>query len=201
MTYKKIVSALVVVCAAYAGSAQASLVFQSAAQNGASSRTAGSGIMTRFQVASAVDLTNISAKMNLVTAGNIEFVIFNAASGQLLFTSGPAAYADDGDTFKMSGAFNFTMLPGTTYSLGALSDVASVQDFITPGGKTMGAITSLGGNLNATGFASPVLSASHGATDGIVQLFARDSVNVPEPGSFALLALGLVSCLALRRKR
>jgi hypothetical protein len=198
---KKILGALVTTAVMlFATTAGATLVFESDAATGASFRSPESGILTRVEVGNTVHLTNFAVQMDLATAGNVKFVIFNSLTGALLFDSGAKGFADDGNTFKLSDAFSFDLFAGTRYAFGALSDVSSSQAYVVPGGKTLGDITSLGGNQNAFGFASPVADIGLAGTDGRIQLFADSGNNVPEPTSILLLALGLLAAGVARRK-
>ncbi len=174
-------------------------LFETGLGTGSSSRDVNDSIMTRIIVDAPVALTGIAVEMDLLTAGNIKFVIFDSTSGSLLFDSGSSAYADDGMAFKLSDPLAFTLNPGTTYALGAMVDVTSIQSYIVPGGTTQGSITSLGGNQNATGFALPVLHLALNGTDGVIQLYG--TVDTPEPASAALMLAGIALIAARRRRR
>jgi hypothetical protein len=190
--------------AGFATPASAALLFESSAATASSPRGAGSSILTRFEVSAAAQLTNIAVEMDLARAGNLNFVIFNSSSGALLFQSGSQAFADDGMAFKLSDLLAFTLNPGTRYAIGAMADVDSRQNFVRPGGLTVGAITSLGGNQNASGFLSPTFNDFLNSTDGRVRLYGSIGVTaVPEPDTVALVGLGLAGVLlgAARRRR
>ena len=103
-------------------------------------------------------------------------------------------------TFKVSDPLSFTLMPGTTYALGAMANVASAQSTVIPGGKTMGFISSLGSNQNGHGFLSPTLSFPPPiGADGRVELFGGAAA-VPEPTSLWLMVMGLVAVGVARRK-
>ncbi len=185
-----------------ATSVHASVLFQSDAANGSSSRSAFSGILTRFTVAETVHLTNIAVSTDLASAGNLEYYIFNSVTGALLFNTGTKAFADDGQTFKTSDDFAFDLLVGDTYAIGAIADVASVQAFVVPGGKTMNGITSLGFNQNVSGtFGAPNFEGGLAGTDALVQLIGTTGSAVPEPTSLALVGLALAAAGAAARRK
>jgi hypothetical protein len=204
MSFKSKFAAIATFAAFAATSTQASVLFQSDAANGASPRSAFSGILTRFTVTDTVHLTNIAVSTDLASAGNLEYYIFNSLTGALLFNTGTKAFADDGQTFKTSDAFAFDLLVGNTYAIGALADVDSIQDFVHPGGKTQGVVTSLGANQNmfGTGFAAPGFDATLRGTDALVQLIGTTGNGVPEPTSLALVGLAIAAAgVAARRKQ
>lgn len=201
MKIKSALAALaVVLSAALPGAAQADLLFVSDAATGASNRSANSGILTRFEVAGPVHLTSIAVELDLATDGNMKFVIFNSVTGALLFDSGPKAFVDNGMGFKESDLLSFDLVSGVRYAIGILADVGSLQNFVVPGGKTMGDITSLGGNQNVSGFASPVFDGGLNGTDARVQLFGNGAAAVPEPATLLLAGLGLLAAGSARRK-
>lgn len=187
----------------------AGLIFESDAATGTSIRVAQYSIMTRFELSAPQTLTQIGVEMDLASVGNLNFVIFNSLTGGLLFQSGATAFADDGMQFKLSNVFSFSLVTGIRYALGAMTDVASDQNYVNGGGKTMGAISSLGQNQNANGFLSPIFNGGLAGTDGRVKLFGDigsqnpdpDPVPVPLPATLALFGLGLVSLRWSKRKK
>ncbi len=166
---------------------------------GDTTRTNGSGILTRIEVDTDITLTQFAVELDLLGDGNVNFVIFNSISGNLLFQSGATAFSDDGMSFKLSELFSFELLSGNRYAIGALTDVGSLQSYLVPGGKTMGGVTSLGKNQNANNFAAPTMDIGLNGTDGRIQLFS-EAIAVPTPTTMLLLVFGLVGLLNTRRK-
>jgi hypothetical protein len=153
------------------GQAKADLLFQTDATNGTSFGRDQFGIATRFTVSSATTLTNIGVELDLTTNGRLNYFIFDSTNGNLLFQTGSQSFVDDGMTFKVSSGFSFVLNPGTTYAIGAVTDVSADYAYTFPGGKTENGITSLGGNQNAHGFLNPTLDLNLAGTDGETQLF------------------------------
>ena len=136
----------------------AGLLFASDAASATAYRVAESSIMTRFEVAAPYTLTQIAIEMDLFGDGALNFVIFNSLTGDLLFQSGLTAFADDGMQFKLSDVFSFELETGARYALGAMSSANSYQPYVFMGGKTVGDISSLGGNQKAIGLLEPTFS-------------------------------------------
>jgi hypothetical protein len=185
----------------FSSASQAGLIFSSDSATGSSSRAANSGILTRFEVDSDFTLTQIAVELDLSGNGNLNFVIFDSLSGSLLFQSGATAFIDDGMAFKFSDLFSFTLTSGVRYAMGALADVANIQNFVIPGGKTMGDVRSLGENQNASNFLSPTMSLRLNGVDGRIQLYGESGVaQVPTPATLALFGIGLAALAWTRRK-
>lgn len=180
-------------------SASAGILFESDASTGASSRSAGSGILTRFEFASAFTLTQIAVEMDLSGDGNVTFFIFDSITGDLFYQSAATAFVDDGTTFKLSDPFSFEVDAATRYAIGASADVANTQPFVVPGGKAEGDVSSLGLNQNVR--SGGVFDGGLNGTDGRIRLYGDvlDSTPVPTPWTLTLLAIGFLG-FGLRRK-
>lgn len=187
-----ITASLIALFAAHAAHAQTIIFDNSSQQNGQTNRGPGSSPTTFISNVSApTTINNIEVLTVVTTAGNLKFLIFNHAIATLLFASAPKAFAADMPgvfTFKQSDPFAFTLLPGTQYDIGAISDVNVNYRYIFPAlGFTQSGITSNGPNGNVNSFTTPVLNPSSGSVDVVLRLDQTAST-VPEPGSLALLA-------------
>jgi hypothetical protein len=167
-------SAALALCAS-ALPAQAAIIFNNVArQDFTTNRGIGDSPLAIINVSAATTINQIGAYVDLASAGNLKFLIYNATTNALLFSTGPVAFADDGLAFKLSPIFTgFTLNAGVTYGIGAIADVAGLWGTNnTSSGNpfTQGGITSSDDrNLNVGNYASPTLG-SDGAAMIIVQL-------------------------------
>ena len=88
-------------------------------------RAAQNSPLAAITVSVATDIDQIGVHNDLAADGNLKFLIFDLNTNALLFSTGSQAFVDNGLTFKLSNAFAaFTLLPGITYGIGAIADVA-----------------------------------------------------------------------------
>ena len=162
-------------------------------------RVAGSAPVGRLTVNSVQTLNSFGVDVDLISAGNLDFLIFNSSTGALLYQSGPKAFADTGAGFKFSDPFSFVFQPGLTYGLTANSDVGGTYlvDFVA---NTIGDFNFLTRNQNLGGtFASPSLDMSTNCCDVSTALNIGAIQSVPEPGTIALVGVALFGAFRARR--
>jgi hypothetical protein len=151
-----------------------------------------------------IDQIGVMADLN--GAANLKFLIFNLLSSTLLFSTGPQSFADTGMDFKLSNSFApFTLMPGITYGIGGIADVAGLwRTNNTSNGNpfTQNGITASDDlNGNVTNFASPTLGGP-GSAMIIVELGGSTPTStVPEPTSMLLLGTGIAGLFAQRARR
>jgi hypothetical protein len=119
------------------------------------------GITTALTVGSAdVTIDGFGTNGRMLQAGHLEFVIFEAAGGALVYQSAAVrTAASASDMWYDSAAMTFTLRANTGYRLGVVAD----QDFTyrwdaVGAGVTGGGLTAVGGVNGNTGrsFAAPV---------------------------------------------
>jgi len=168
-----------------------------------SNRGAANSPLAAITVAQATSIAQIGAMVDLNSAGNLRFLIFNLDTQALLFATAAVPFADDGNTFKVSPEFAaFTLNPGVTYGIGAIADVGGLWDTNNSSSGnpfTQNGITASDDrNGNVSNFASPTLGGE-GIAMIIVQLFGPTAA-VPEPATLALFGALAVGAFGVRRR-
>jgi hypothetical protein len=198
------VAALLGLMAGAAGPANADIIFDDTATNGASDRSGSDDPVTFISnVAQNTVITNIGILDSLSAAGDIQFLVYDITSSSLVYLSGPEGFAGDAsDTFtwKVSDSFSYTLLAGHQYYIGGVADVANLASYEYPHSDfTENGITSDSNNGN---FAYDGTSEGPGSAGIPLQLNGPGSA-VPEPSSIVAGGLGalmVVGCACRRRK-
>lgn len=172
----------------------------------ADSRGAGSTAVGRLTVSSSTVINGIGVLSYLTSATNLKFFIADATTGAMLYLSGAQSFAANTGgvslanlTYKDSSAFSFTLNSGVTYAIGSIADGATYTFADSRQTNKSGVFTSLLGNTNVSGFASPKLDTTQNCCSIGFRLDAAPAV--PEPATWGMMLAGLgVVGFALRRK-
>jgi len=185
-----------------AGPSQAALLFDDVSRaDFTSGRVAEFSPLAAITVSAPTSINQIGALVDLNAPGHLKFLVFDLNSNALLFSTGSTAYADDGLTYKLSPVFpDFVLIPGITYGIGAIADVAalwSINNSSSNNDFTQNNITADDDrNGNVTIFAAPTLGAE-GTAMIMVQLYGGP---VPEPATLGLLATGFAMLTVAGRR-
>lgn len=169
-------------------------------------RAAGDSPLAAITVSGATTINAIGALVDLNSAGNLKFLIFDLDTNVLLFSSLSQAFADDGLAYKVSSDFApFILQPGINYGIGAIADVGGLWEINnTSFGNpfTQNGITASDDrNGNVSNFASPT-KVGEGLAMIMVQLYGPNgAASVPDTGTTSLLlGLSLVGLASARWK-
>ena len=137
-------------------------------------------------------ITNIQVRTNINSPENLTFLIFDDASGNLLYQSLPKHFAADAFgqySWKRSDDFAFTLVAGHQYDIGYEGDgISQISSQDTP--HTQNGLTSS---------TNPVVF-SNGTRDRVAQQFNSDyhiilegpaATAVPEPATMTLLGFAV----------
>ena len=173
----------------------ATLLFDNASRGDfQSNRGAAVSPIAAITVSSDTVIGQIGALVDLNSAGNMKFLIFDFTTNNLLFSTGSQLFADNGLAYKVSSAFApFTLHAGTTYGIGAIADVGGLWEINAASSGTPftenGITASDDVNGNVVNFGSPAITSKFSAMI-MIQLYSGTTA-VPEPATSALLAFGL----------
>lgn len=173
---------------------------------------AGFGVF--IEVTQDVTINRIETLVALGSDTNLKFVIFDHATHNLLFETGPKAFTADAGTaiqdatWKSSDGFSFTLLAGNRYDLGAMAESGSHRWLYDTQAETANGITTLVSNPNwqAGSFNAPATQSGggHAGADQAIRLYDDFGNNnaVPEPATFVIwTAIGLAGVGFVRRRR
>jgi hypothetical protein len=153
------------------------------------SRGSGDAPVGRLTVNTAQSITSFGVDVDLNGTSNMQFLIFNSATGALLFQSAIQSFADTGPGFKFANPFSFTFNPGITYGLTAASSAGGLYlvDFTA---NSVSGFNFLTGNQNLGGtFGNSTLNINTNCCD-VSTALVLGTAAIPEPASWAMMMLG-----------
>jgi hypothetical protein len=115
-----------------AGGAQASLLFDAGAGNGATSRGADSGMGTGVSVSTTTTLSQMAMSIDMPNGGDIKYMIWDGTDSTLLFSETQAVAASGTTSYVLSTVFSFTLNAGNTYYFGVIGDNNLNIDYVSP---------------------------------------------------------------------
>jgi len=162
------------------------------------SRGPGSAPMGRLTVDNAISISSFGVLADINGNSDMQFLIFDANTGANLFASAVTSFVDVGLDYYFSDSLSCTFNPGMFYSVGASNSngASYAVDFVA---NSISGFNFFTGNQNLIGsFGANTLFTSLACCD--VMTAFNTATKVPEPGTLALLCLGLVFMAVRRRK-
>jgi hypothetical protein len=157
------------------------------------------GVATQLSVTQQLMISRMGVLNEMLSAGQLKFVIMSYPQPQFLYVSAPEAFGKDTagqETWKQSDPFSFTFDPGKTYLVGYLQSVAVNED-VDGHAESASGITSDLFVHALSSFSNPTYSHLFlTGGDESVRLYT-----VPEPAITPLLAPSLMLLTRRRPKR
>ena len=155
-------------------------------------------------VTTTTDLTGIAFDLSATTATTGEYMIWNGDNSQLLYTSSAVSIAASSTKSWIEAPVTYTLDAGSTYFIAVLT---SGNASLANGGASDvdTGFTAVADNGDYKNFASPQFFGN-GSGNIAVQLYGTQTASVtpsavPEPGSIALLATGMLGLAGTIRRR
>lgn len=189
----------------WSAQASAQAVFETGPSGGTLGTGANQQFLAKITVSAPVTITGIAQRSRTFAQSNYRFVILDWSDASVLYSSTKNFAADSGAaTYKQSDYFSYTLMPGTTYSIGGVSDQPSTIYFSGCFGctTTQNNVSSVG-NDDYSG--SPVLTRStFGWAVPDIRL-SNGPAPVPTLSAWAMILFGLVlaggAAVVLQRRR
>jgi len=145
------------------------------------------GVATLISVNSNTEITGISILNQMLSSGELKFVIIDGASHNVLYVSGPKQFsAETTTTWKQSNTFSFEMVGGKNYFVGYMRS-AAVNEYVDNIQESYNGFTSEMSVAFLWDYSNP--SFSHVCFEGVDQAVR---LSVPEPATLLLLGVGLL---------
>jgi len=162
------------------------------------------GVGQELIVTTTTDLTGIAFDLSATTATTGEYMIWNGDNSQLLYTSSAVSIAASSTKSWIEAPVTYTLDAGSTYFIAVLtSGPASLG--LSNGPDVDTGFDAVADNGDYRNFASPQYFGN-GSRNIALQLFGTQTASVapsavPEPGSIALLATGMLGLAGTIRRR
>lgn len=179
----------------------ADTLLDTGAPNLTSSRGADFGPGQLVNVGTDTALTNIGFYSATPNGGTVKYMIWDGTDSTLLFSVVGTTVTGSTPTLTYSPDFTFSLLAGSSYYFGIISDSAVDVGITFPATTvSQNGLTATGDNSNYTNFATPGVVGSGSASINLVLLGTQGAV--PEPATWAMMIVGFGAIgWSVRRRR
>ena len=160
-----------------------------------SNLSAEEGLGQGVNVSTATTLTQFGFYLGTPNAAtSVKYLIWDGTSNALVYSQVrtiAAATADN--TLLLTDPFSFSLVAGRTYYFGVVADNAldASYSYVSPTAITQNGLSITDPNVLFDGYATPTTDLSTAGAQIPLQLYGTQASTVPEPGSLALIFVGL----------